>query len=182
MDYVYPVTHDLLVPLYKIWTDWIQTSPRISALVKAVTDRKQQILFGVKIQNNLSMRIKDVDFITVEGWYTTLNTFDSYTMPLVQRTIQQMNEKGYLVAGDEEEFVHVHVSFDARCSGFKSLAHVKRERLEIQKAGNTVATMQLGSHPEPAIAHLFKNLYSENVALERAKKGKSLYVGRKEFA
>ena len=182
MDYVYPITHDLLVPLYKIWTDWIQTSPRISALVKAVTDRKQQILFGVKIQNNLSMRIKDVDFITVEGWYTTLNTFDSYTMPLVQRTIQQMNEKGYLVAGDEEEFVHVHVSFDARYSGFKSLAHVKRERLEIQKEGNTVATMQLGSHPEPAIAHLFKNLYSENVALERAKKGKSLYVGRKEFA
>ena len=182
MDYVYPITHDLLVPLYKAWTDWIRDSPRVSALIQAITDRKKRLLLGVKIQHPSPLRIKDVDFIAVEGWYTTLDTFDSYIMPLVQKTIQQLNEKGYLVAGDEEEFVHVNVSFDARCSGFKSLAHVKQERLDIIKEGNTVATMQLGWHSEPAIAHLFKNLYSENVALERAKKGKSLYVCRKEFA
>jgi hypothetical protein len=163
----------------------------LATLCQSVTNRKKEGLFGMKITHSVSDRIKDVDFIGIQepfstiGFvpqYITLDTFDSYVMPLVHKVALQMDEKGYLVEGDAEQFVQIAVHGTAGSSGLRPLAHVKKEGLEAVKSGNTVATMRIGSHSEFTLAHLFKNLYSELVALERAKKGESLYVRLREFA
>jgi hypothetical protein len=182
LHHQYSVTHELLSPLYNRWLEWSRDSTRLAELCQAVTNRKMQVLFGVWISNTHSMRIKDVDFIVVGGHYMTIDTFESCIMPLTKRAIQQMNEKGYLVEGDEEGFNSVLVKLNNNQLSLRPSSHVKEEGLEVYKIGNTVANIEIGSHPEPALAHLFKNLYSELVALERAKKGESLYVRYKEFA
>jgi hypothetical protein len=93
-----------------------------------------------------------------------------------------MTEKGYLVERDDEEFVQIHIDIGNGGSRPCPFARVAKEGLEIQKAGNIVATMQIGVHPEPALTHLFKHIHSEIVALERAKKSGSLYVRYRAFA
>ena len=193
LDYAYPVTYDLVAPLYKIWTDWARDSPQIGALAKAVTDRKKRLLFGIKIDQAIRSRIKDVDFISINCplhfqmnmmpmYNMTIETFDSCIMPLIHRIALQMNEKGYLMEGDAEGFVQVTVHRSDGSSGLCPLSHIKNKGIEVMKQENNIAMMQLGSHPEPAIAHLFKNIYSELMALERAKKSDSLYVRYKKFA
>jgi len=187
VDYVYPITYDLLVPLYKIWTDWTRDSPQIGALVKAVTDRKKALLFQALVGDDVTRRIKDVDFVELglHGMRMTVETFRTCYMPLVHRAIQQMDEKGYLVEGDAEDFVRVKVRI-CNEKGITSQAlpwsFAKMHHLEIETIGNIVATVFIGSHGEPALVHLFKNVHSEVVALERAKKTGSLYVGVKHFA
>jgi hypothetical protein len=184
IDYVHPITYDLLTPLYAIWTDWIQNSPRIGALMQAVTDRKKELLFQALVDETVTRRVKDVDFVSLGfgGMRMTVDTFNMCYMPLVRTAIQQMDEKGYLIAGDAEDFVRVSVVLRNE-SETQALpwSFAKAHNLEIQTAGNVAACITIGSHAEPALTHLFKNVYSEVIALERAKKGESLYVCRKEF-
>jgi len=112
----------------------------------------------------------------------TLDTFESCIMPLIHRIALQMNEKGYLVEGDAEGFVQVLVHRSGGSLGKCPLSHIKNKGIEVMKQENNIATMTIGDHPENVIAHLFKNIYSELIALERAKKSDSLYVRHKVFA
>ena len=178
----YPVSHELLSPSFGRWTAWSQESSRLAALCQAVTNRKKQVLSGTWMPQPITTRIKDVDFIALEEHYMTVDTFESCIMPLIQRAIQQMKEKGYLVEADDEEFVQIHIRTGNGGTGPCPIARVAKEGLEILKHGNVVGHIQIGVHPEPALSHLFKNIYSEIVALERAKKSGSLYVRYRAFA
>jgi hypothetical protein len=187
LHHQYSVTHELLLPLYNRWLEWSRDSSRLAMLCQAVTNRKKEGLFKVAMYEQIAGRIKDVNFIKIEntGQVMTTETFETCYLPLAQRAIQQMNEKGYLIEGDKEEFVRITIvtRLEGAIRSWQSLpwAFAKTHNLEIKADGNIVAYLTFGSHSEAALSHLFKNVHSELLALERAKTTDSLYVWRRDF-
>ena len=176
-NHTFPVTHDLLKQAYKLWSEGIFDCNK--HLAKAVTDRKKELLYQFRFDNvSHAQRIRDVDFVYVKDFgYMTVETFDTCYMPLVDRAIQQMDEKGYLVKGDADDFVRIGHTLPG--SSYLPLTFVQKQKIAMAQNGNVVAFYTIGDHPEPAIAHLFKNIHSEVLALERAKPTDSLFVSRK---
>ena len=133
-------------------------------------------------------RIQDINFIavrlhktTIQYEYMTTETFEKCYMPLVKRAIQQMDEKGYLVEGDSDNFISVQTSDSGPGPCEFLLSVVQKEHRTIATLGNIIGFYTIGAHPEQALAHLFYNIYSEIVALERTKKTGSLFVHRKNI-
>jgi hypothetical protein len=181
LNYSFPITHDLLAQVYRPWTDGIVAQG--VRLSKAVTERKKQMLLSSRFDEiSSAQRIKDVDFVCVQTFgYMTVETFDRCYKPLVRMTIQRMEEKGLLIEGDADDFVRITISDPIRGQINLPLKFALRQCLEITRSGNMVGFYTIGTHPEPAIAHLFKNIHSEILALERAKpKEESLFVYRRD--
>jgi hypothetical protein len=176
-NHTFPVTHDLLKQAYKLWSEGIFDCNK--QLAKAVTDRKKELLYQFRFDNvSHAQRIRDVDFVYVKDFgYMTVETFETCYMPLVDRAIQQMDEKGYLVKGDADDFVRIGHTLPG--SSYLPLTFVQKQKIAMAQNGNVVAFYTIGDHPEPAIAHLFKNIHSEVLALERAKPTDSMFVSRK---
>jgi hypothetical protein len=177
------VTHDLLKQASKLWTDGIVDYTK--QLAKAVTDRKKQLLYRSRFDNtsqtqHIHQRIKDVDFVSVKDFgYMTVETFETCYRPLIIRTVKQMDEKGYLVEGDADDLLRININDPKRGGIDVPFKFALRQCLEFTSFGNVLAIYTIGDHPEPAIAHLFKNIHSEVLALERAKTTDSLFVSRK---
>jgi hypothetical protein len=110
----------------------------------------------------------------------TVETFEKCYMPLVKRAIQQMDEKGYLIEDDSQNFISVQVTNNGPGPCIFLLSVVQKEHMEIDRRGNIIAFYTIG-HPEEALSHLFTNIYSEIVALERAKKTDSLFIHPKKI-
>ena len=181
LNHSFPITHDLLAQVYVPWTEGIESQK--VRFATAVTDRKKQLLLSSRFDEITSaQRIKDVDFVSVQSFgYMTVETFDRCYKPLVRKTIQQMEEKGLLIEGDTDDFVRINISDPIRGQIDLPLKFVLRQCLEITRSGNMVGFYNIGTHPEPAIAHLFKNIHSEVLAFERAKpKEESLFVFRRD--
>jgi hypothetical protein len=81
------------------------------------------------------------------------------------------------VKGDADDFVRIQHTLPG--PSFMPLTFVQKQKIGMAQNGNVVAFYTIGDHPEPAIAHLFKNIHSEVLALERAKTTDSLFVSRK---
>uniref|UniRef100_A0A6C0ARH0 G domain-containing protein n=1 Tax=viral metagenome TaxID=1070528 RepID=A0A6C0ARH0_9ZZZZ len=184
-NHMFPVTHDLLKQASKLWTDGIVDYTK--QLTQAVTDRKKQLLYRFRFisdtqSKNLHQQIKDVDFVMVNNLdIMTVDTFDTCYMPLVRKTIYQMDEKGLLMDGDMDDLVKVYSNHSNPGTTYFPLRIISKNKLEITRVGNIVANYLIGSHPEPAIAHCFKNIHCELQALERAKPTDSLFVSRKDY-
>jgi hypothetical protein len=184
-NHMFPVTHDLLKQASKLWTDGIVDYTK--QLTQAVTDRKKQLLYRFRFDYGLTIhnQIKDVDFVGVKDFgYMTVETFEKCYMILVNRAIKLMDEKGYLVEGDADDFVRVSVKVNNHTGRLViipifPLSFVKKQNMEIEHSGNVLAFYTIGDHPEPFLSHLFKNIHSEVLALERAKTTDSLFVPRK---
>ena len=183
-DHSFPITHDLLAQVYRPWTDGIVALG--VRLTKAVTERKKQLLFGFRFVSTMGIelfhtQIKDVDFVCVKHvGYMTAETFHQCYMPLVTQAIQQMSAKGFLVEGDADDFVKINTIHSRPGTTVFPLKFVLTQKMEIAQSGNVVGNYVIGDHPEPALAHLFKTIHSEIMALERAKpKEDSLFVHRK---
>jgi len=163
----------------------------------AIMELNKKILFQIRLRYayntheavSIINRIQDINFIAVrqvksgnQYEYMTVETFEKCYMPLVKRAIQQMDEKGYLIEDDSQNFISVQVTNTTGVGGPSEflLSVVQKEHMEIDRRGNIIAFYTIG-HPEEALSHLFTNIYSEIVALERAKKTDSLFIHPKKI-
>jgi hypothetical protein len=161
----------------------------------AIMELNKKILFQIRLRStyktheavSIINRIQDINFIAVrqaksgnQYEYMTVETFEKCYMPLVKRAIQQMDEKGYLIEDDSQNFISVQVTNTGPGPCIFLLSVVQKEHMEIDRRGNIIAFYTIG-HPEEALSHLFTNIYSEIVALERAKKTDSLFIHPKKI-
>jgi len=157
-----PLTHDMIASTYNEFVTNIRSDTIKAKLTTAVTERKCELLYGLSLTHNYTTRIPDVEFVYVHisglstmGKYMTKATFDTHFEPLVDQVLDQMEEEGYLLAGDRGELCRLSVS---------------------ENNSNIVQRYSVGYHPEFALHHIFNELYYKTIAKERVKSKDSLYI------
>ena len=160
------LAHDLVKPVYDAFVGRLREPVIQEALCQAITKHKEELLFGIGLAGEQdTSRIPDVEFVAImpihrsnlSRHYVTHATLAERVIPVLEGVIEKMRQEGYIVEGDPE------------------LLHYMRPN---QGSTNVVSQYIVGAHPEPAVSHIFFDLYARAIALERVKANNrvSLYV------